>query len=153
MKSIASKWFECIISYEKVDESTMKAKKQTEVYVVDALSFTEAEARITDETSNKGNVVNSFEIKNINPAPYKEVFFSDMDKDDRWYKIKVAFITYDENTGKEKLTKVTYLVQGDKAEQAHRYIDEVMKQGMLEYRITDNVETKIMDVFKHESHE
>lgn len=150
MKSITSNWFECQITYDKtMNDGT--TKKVTEIYTVDALTFTEAEARITEEI--KPFISGEFVIKNINPAPYKEIFFSEVDKDDRWYKVKLAFITFDEKTHKEKETKVTYLVQGDKTDKASSYINEIMTKVICDYRIIGNTETKIMDVFKHESHE
>ena len=150
MKSITSNWFECQIVYDKTkDDGT--TKKVTETYTVDALTFTEAESKIIEEM--KPYISGEFNIKNINPAPYKEIFFSENDKDDRWYKVKIAFIAFDEKTHQEKETKVTYLVQGDKADKASSYINEIMNKAIFDYRIIGNTETKIIDVFKHESHE
>ena len=69
MKSITSNWFECQIIYDKImDNGTQK--KTTEVYTVDALTFTEAESRIIEEM--KLYISGEFNIKNINPTPYKE---------------------------------------------------------------------------------
>ena len=119
-----------------------------EVYTVDALTFTEAEARITDEMQPYvANMVGGFNIKNINPAQYKEVFFSEKEDDGKWFKMKVAFITFDERTGKEKLSNVFYLVQADKSETAMSYTNDVLNKGFQDYRIVSNVETRIMDVF------
>ncbi|MCQ2231654.1 MAG: DUF4494 domain-containing protein [Paludibacteraceae bacterium] len=147
MKSITSNWFECQIIYDKImDNGTQK--KTTEVYTVDALTFTEAESRIIEEM--KPFISGEFNVKNINPTPYKEIFFSENDKDDRWYKVKIAFITFDENTHKEKETKVTYLVQGNNAEKASSYVNEIMNNAMADYRIIGNIETKILDVSQHQ---
>ena len=150
MKSITSNWFECQITYDPtMNDGT--TKKVTEIYTVNALTFTEAEARIIEEMMPF--ISGEFVIKNINPAPYKEIFFSEKDKDDHWYKIKLAFITFDKKTNKEKTTKVTYLVQADKAEQANAYINDIMSKAMCDYRTVNNIETTIQDVFKHKSHE
>lgn len=150
MKAITSTWFECFVIVPKVQDNG-NVKNVNEVYTVDAFSFTEAEKRITEEMQPYvANMVGGFTIKNINPAQYKEIFFSENTKDDRWFKVKVAFITYDENTSKEKLSNVLYLVQADKAETAQSYTNEVLDRGMLDYRIISNVETKIMDVYQHE---
>ena len=149
--SITSTWFECQVSVPKTQDDG-SVKVANEVYTVDALTFTEAENRITDEMQPYvANMVGGFNIKNINPAQYKEVFFSDMEKDGKWFKIKVAFITFDERTGKEKLSNVFYLVQADKSETAMSYTNDVLRKGMADYRIVSNVETKIMDVFKHKA--
>ena len=149
MKAITSTWFECQVSVPKTQDDG-SVKVANEVYTVDALTFTEAEARITDEMQPYvANMVGGFNIKNINPAQYKEVLFSENDKDDHWFKVKVAFITLDEKTMKEKFSNVFYLVQADKSETANAYTNEVMRQSMQDYRIVSNVETRILDVFQH----
>ena len=147
MKSITGKWFECVVAYDKAQEDGTE-KKVTETRVVDALTFTEAESTITSEMAKY--VSGEFDIKNINPAQYKEVFFSENDKDDHWFKVKVAFITIDEKTMKEKFSNVFYLVQADKSETANAYTNEVLNKGFQDYRIVSNVETRIMDVIRHE---
>lgn len=98
----------------------------------------------------KPYISGEFNIRNINPAQYKEVFFSDVEKDDRWFKIKVAFPEFDEKAMvMHEKSKDTYLVQAQTSEKASSYINDVMKEGMQDYRIVSNVETKIIDVFKH----
>lgn len=149
MKAITSTWFECQVSVPKTQDDG-SVKVANEVYTVDALTFTEAESRIIEEMQPYvANMVGGFSIKNINPAQYKEVFFSENDKDDRWFKVKVAFITIDEKTMKEKFSNVFYLVQADKSETANAYTNEVLNKGFQDYRIVSNVETRIMDVFQH----
>lgn len=139
-------WFECKIRYEKVMEDGLQ-KKVTEQYVVDALSFSEAEARIIEEMSQY--ISGEFTVKDIKKAPYKEVFFSDGETDDKWYKSKVQFITLDEKTEKEKRTNVFYLVQAGTLEGARKNIDQVMGGTMIDYVITSVSETAIMDVFEY----
>ena len=148
IKAITSTWFECSVIAPKVQDDG-NVRNVNEVYTVDALTFTEAETRIIDEMQPYvANMVGGFTIKNINPAQYKEIFFSENTKDDRWFKVKVAFLAFNEKTMKE--IKMVYLVQADKAETAQSYTNEVMDRGMLDYRIISNVETKIMDVYQHE---
>lgn len=122
-------------------------KKVIEYYVVDALSFGEAEETITKEMSSY--ISGEFEVKNITPAVFHEIFFSDNDNDDRWYKAKLQFITIDEKTDKEKRTSVTYLVQASTLNSAIKNIDEAMGGTMLDYVISNISETKFMDVFEH----
>ena len=83
-------WFECKIRYEKVMEDGIQ-RKVTESYTVDALSFAEAEERITEEMSSY--ISGEFTVENVKKAPYKEIFFSDDETADRWYKAKLVFIT------------------------------------------------------------
>ena len=107
MRSRTAEWFECKIRYEKTLEDGMQ-KKVTEAYTVDALSFTEAEQRIMEEMS--AYISGEFDVADIKKAAYKEIFFSDDDTADRWYKAKLQFITIDEKSGKEKRSNVNYLV-------------------------------------------
>ena len=96
IKAITSTWFECSVIVPKVQDDG-NVRNVNEVYTVDALTFTEAETRITDEMQPYvANMVGGFSIKNINPAQYKEIFFSEDKKDDRWFKVKVAFPEFDE---------------------------------------------------------
>jgi len=148
MRSRTSNWFECKVRYEKVMEDGLQ-KKVTKQYVVDALSFSEAEKRITEEMS--AYISGEFEITDVKKAPYKEVFFDD--KSDRWYKAKLAFITIDERTEKEKRSNVTYLVQAATLDGAVKNINEVMDGTMIDYEKSNIAETKIMDVFEYKKQE
>ena len=146
MRSRTANWFLCRMRYEKTMENGTQ-KKVTEQYVVDAMSFTEAEARITKEMSSY--ISGEYVIEEIDRCPFGEIFFSDDSLADKWYKAKLAFITIDEKTEKEKKTKVNYLVQGMNLEQARKNIDEVMGGTMIDYVILGVNETAIMDVFEH----
>lgn len=145
MRSRTANWFLCKIRYEKIMEDGLQ-KKVTEQYVVDALSFTEAEARIIDQM--KSYISGEFDVVEIDRCAFKEVFFSDQETADTWYKAKLQFITIDEKTEKEKRTAVYYLVQGSSLENARKNIDEVMGGTMIDYVISGVNETKIMDVFE-----
>ncbi len=122
-------------------------KVVTEQYVVDALSFTEAESTMLDEMAVY--VSGSITITGIAKAAYGEVFFSDNDTDDRWYKVKLQFITIDEKTEKEKRSNVNYLVQANSLPRCVRYVDEVMGGTMVDYAIVGVTETHFLDVFEH----
>ncbi len=146
MRSRTAIWFECKISYEKVMEDGLQ-KKVSESYVVDALSFTEAEKRIMEEMSSY--ISGEFTIKDIKIAPYKEIFFSDEEMADRWYKAKLQFITIDEKTEKEKRSSVNYLVQAGTLRGAVGNIESVMGTTMIDYVISSVAETTLMDVFEY----
>jgi hypothetical protein len=90
-----------------------------------------------------------FEITDVKKAQYKEVFFSDAANDDRYYKAKLAFITIDEKTEKEKRSNVTYLVQAATLDGAVKNINEVMDGTMIDYEKSNIAETKIIDVFEY----
>lgn len=148
MRSRTSDWYETKIRYEKTMEDGMQ-KKVSEQYVVDALSFTEAENKIIEEMSSY--ISGEFTITDIKHASYKEIFFSESINDDRWYKAKLQFITIDEKTEKEKRTAVYYLVQASSFPAAVKHIEEVMGTTQIDYVISNLAETMIMDVYEHVS--
>ena len=148
MRSFVATWFECKIRYEKTMENGLQ-KKVTEQYVVDALSFSEAEKRITEEMS--AYISGEYEITDVKKAQYKEIFFSDDASDDRYYKAKLDFLTIDERTEKEKRSRVTYLVQADNLHRAMKNVADVMGGTMIDYEACAIDATKIIDVFEHSS--
>ena len=143
MKEKVSVWFEVSVSYKKMQEDGTE-KKVTELVTVDAVSFAEAEKRALKEM---GSIVRGgVDIKNINPAPYKSVFFDEKDGE-KWFKAKFTFLSYDEATGKEKRTNSTYLVQADTFADALRNVESVM-DGNSDYVTANICETKILDVYQ-----
>jgi hypothetical protein len=135
-------WFECKVSYERMMENGIQ-KKVTEPYLVDALSFTEAEARIIEEI--KPYISGEFTITDIKRARLAELFFNPVG--DRYYKFKVSFITLDEKSGAEKKTSVQMLAQASDIKEAIAVLEEGMKGTMADYVIASVTETMIMDVF------
>ena len=130
--------------YEKTLENGMQ-KKVTEPYLVDALSFTEAEARIIKEITPF--ITGEFEVANISKAKINEMFFDDTA--DRWFKCKVNFITLDEKSGMEKKTASIILVQATEFADALKALTDGMKSTMADYEIATITETTIMDVFPY----
>lgn len=137
-------WFECKVKYDKMLESGIQ-KSVTEPYLVDALSFTEAEARIIEEM--KPFISGEFSVSDIKRVKYAESFFSE--KGDRYYKAKLYFITLDEKSGTEKKTAVNMLVQASEVKEAVEIIEAEMKKTMVDYAIASVIETAIMDVFPY----
>ena len=135
-------WFECKVSFEKVLENGMQ-KKVTEPYLVDALSFTEAEARIIEEI--RPFISGEFTVTDIKRARLSELFFNE--NGDRFYKIKVYFITLDEKSGAEKKTAAQMLAQACTLKEAIAVLEAGMKGTMADYTIASVTETMLMDVF------
>ena len=146
MRSRTATWFECKIRYEKTMEDGLP-KKVSEVYVVDALSFSEAEERIMEEMLPYNLV--DIEIVDVKIAPYREVFFADNNLADQWFKAKLSFITIDERSNKEKRTSMMYLVNAGNISSAINNIGEVMSGTMIDYITTSISATKIFDVFEY----
>lgn len=137
-------WYECRIRYQKTAESG-KEKKVSETFLVDALSFTEAESRIIEETRPFAG--GEMKVTAIKLANITELFASDEAQDDKWYRVKAAFITLDEKSGKERRSSWYAMVQASTTERAERLFHERMKGTMSDYRVESITETAIMDVF------
>ena len=109
------------------------------------MSFGEAEEVITKEMEPYCS--GEFDVKKIAIAPYTEVFFSEDEGDDKFFRATVAMITL-ERTGKEKKTNVNFLVQAKNIETARRYAVDAFLNTQIDYEINRLVETKILDVFE-----
>ena len=143
LSSKMASWFECKIRYDKAQENGA-IKKVTEPYLVDALSFTEAEARIIEEqTPFISGEVNVTAVKRTKIA---EIFWDD--SADKWYLVKVAFITIDEKTAVEKKSTSLILVAASDFKGAYDNFMEGMKGTMAEFEIVSITETPLMDVYK-----
>lgn len=138
-----SNWFECKVRYDKMQENGA-VKKVNEPYLVDALSFTEAEARIIEEQTPF--ISGEFSVSAVKRTRITEIFFND--GGDRWYMAKVAFITIDEKTGVEKRTSTFILVQANDFESAYANFKEGMKGSAADFELQSLAETPLMDVYK-----
>ena len=147
MKSKVSKYYEVKIRYLEMQEDG-KEKKVTEQYVVEALSFTEAETRIIEEMTPY--ISGEFDVVSEKIAPYNEIFLSDRTDDDKWFISKVGFITLDERTDKEKKQTFRYLVQAATSKLALDYTNEMFSHGMSDYIIDAVQDTPTLDVFLYE---
>ena len=127
-------WYECRIRYQKTAESG-KEKKVSEAYLVDALSFTEAESRIIEKMTPY--ITGDFKVTAIKLANIAELFKSGAEGDDKWY----------EKSGKERRSSWYAMVQASTTERAERLFHERMKGTMSDYRVESITETAIMDVF------
>lgn len=139
-------WFECKIRYEKTIENGVN-KAVTEPYIVDALSFTEAEARIIELVTPF--ISGEYTVADIKRVNFNEIFNSTSDKDDRYFKAKLLYVTLDEKSGKEKKTGSNILVKASDIRRAIKLIDENMKGSMADYEISNVAETAYMDVYEY----
>ena len=143
-----NEWFECKVKYERTMDDG-KVKKVNEPYLVDALSFTEAEERIIEE--RKHYMSGEFQVSDIKRARYAELFETDDESADRWFKVKLTFITLDEKTGAEKKTSQNVLVQAADLRDAVKRLDEGMKSSMMDYVISSVAESPLLDVYHYVS--
>lgn len=144
-------WFECRVSYERQADS-VGMKKVSESYLVDALSFTEAEERIIKEVRPFVSV-GELEVVNIRRARIAELFLNDEAEDDRYFRAKVNFITVDEKSGSEKKTSATMIVKSDSLPNAVTELKAQLDSQMASYEIASVTDTQILDVFQYEAPE
>lgn len=145
---MSATWYECKVKYRKLLE-TGEQKLVTEPYLVDALSYTEAEKRINEEMASY--VSEEFKITNIKVANYAEIH--PFENSDRWFRTKVSLVTFDEESGKERKSNMYLLIQGNDLKEAFDNTIQVMKNTMGDYTIPAISESPIMDVFPYFSGE
>ncbi|MFR9166047.1 MAG: DUF4494 domain-containing protein [Dysgonomonas sp.] len=141
-------WFECRVSYDKMMENGVQ-KKVTEPYLVDALSFTEAEAKIIEEI--RPYISGEFTVADIKRAKYSETFLNE--NGDRFFKAKVYFITLDEKSGAEKKTAAQMLAQASDLKDALSIVEKGMAGTLADYSIASLTETAIVDIFPYSAEE
>lgn len=135
-------WYDCSVKYRKTTEEGAQ-KVVTESYLIDAISFTEAESRINEKM--REYISEEFVVSNIKLTNISEVH--SFDNSDRWFKAKVTLIAYDEATGKEQKASIYLLVEANDAKDAYDKTVVIMKNTMGEYSIPAITETKIIEVF------
>lgn len=143
-------FFEVRIRYEKTMENGQN-KKVNEPYLVDALGFTEAEARIINEMTPF--ISGDFKVKAVKEANFSEIFFSNEESADTYFKARLTYVTLDEHSGAEKKTYTNVLVQAANLRDAVKKLDEGMKGTIADYKIISIAETKIMDVYLYKPEE
>lgn len=138
-------YFECKLRYEKMQENGV-VKKVTESYIVDSMSFTEAEERITREMLPY--ISGDFSVVAIKRTKIAEIFHDE--EADKWWLVKVNFITLNEKTGKEKKTTSLILVQANDSDSAQKNFIEGMKGTVADFEIAGINETAYIEVFLHQ---
>lgn len=141
-----AQWIEVKVRYDKMTESGKTVKVTTDPYLVDAVSCTEAEARVVEEISS---FVNDFNVLNVGKTKISEIFWDETG--DRFYKVKVNFITIDEKSGVEKRKASFILVQASTFTDALANFNKGMKGTMADYEIEAIAETKIVDVYRYQA--
>lgn len=137
-----AQWFETKVRFDKLMENGV-VKKVTEPYLVDALSFTEAEARIIEEMTPL--ISGEFSVSAVKKGNISEIFYDE--SGDKWYRVKVAFISLDERSGTEKKSVSTMMVQASDFHNAFENFIDGMKGTMADFEIVSIAETAIMDVY------
>lgn len=141
-------WFQCKIKYQREEENG-KIKKISEPYLVDAVSYTEAEARIYQEL---GSVIpGEFEVTAITKSRFVDIFH--YDDNDVWYKCKVTYMVTDENSGKEKKITNMMLVTAAHVKEAYERIQESLSTMLVPFEVPEIAQSPIVEIFPYISEE
>lgn len=143
MRTKSGKYFEVVVAFEKMCDDGL-AKKTKETVVVEAFSIGEAEKRALEEYAPLAT--GAPECVKAGLASYKEIMFAD--HGEIFYKVKVAIITINESTDKEKRTNIYYLTNADSIEAARQNIVEAYKGTVMDYVIANIGESKIVEVYE-----
>lgn len=139
-------WFECKVTYEKTNENGLLSKT-TESYLIDTVSYTHVEAKLTEELAPfTANGI--FTINTIKRVKIAELFLNDKEEDDKYFRCKVNLISLDEKKGVEKKTAATMIVKSSSLPHAVERLDKEMSSTLFEYEIASVVETNIMDIYQ-----
>ena len=139
------KLYECGIRYNKTADNGM-TKKVTELYLVDACSFAEAEARIIGELSYANSC--DIDVVSIKRTNYSEIV-EGLSSADKWFKAKLVFASLDEKSGKEKKQAVHFIVHASGINDANFSVVDHMAGSVMDYEIATLDETKILDLFRY----
>lgn len=143
---MTANWFEIKVKYTKVNEFG-KEKKVLETYLLDSMSFTEAEGRITEKL--KEIIQYDFHVTSIKPSNISEIVESKDTKDDKWFKAKVAIIDADSISGKEKRSNQYFLVAGENVDKALENLQKSLSTYVVPFEIVQVGDSNIMDVFPY----
>ncbi len=139
-------WFECKAKYMKVSESG-KEQMVTENFLLDAVSFTDAEARIIWQLQQLVRK-NEFSVVDIKKSKIAEVF--SFDDGEWWFKVTINLVTIDEEAGREKKLRTYYLIMADDINEALKRLDESLSYLVIPYVVTAIAVSTIVDVFPYE---
>lgn len=140
-------WFLCKIRYRKQEENG-KQTTINEAYLIDSVSFTEAEARVYQELSS---IIKDFNLVSVSPMRLADVFH--YDDAEKWFKCKVSYVSLDEKSGKEKKVQNTMLVSAANVKQAYERIEESLRTMLVPFDISDINSTNILEIFPYVAEE
>ena len=139
-------WYECKVKYLKIDQGGFE-RKVNDNYLLDAISFTDAEARIFHQMNQITN--GEFQVMNIKKSNITEVIPSETGE--WWYKAKISLITIDEEGGKEKKVNNYILVMADDINHALKRLEEGLSYMLVPYVATSVQLSTIAEVFPYDS--
>lgn len=145
VRTIRSTWFEGKVKYDKMMENGL-IKSITECFAIDAMSFSEAETILIDETSTYTS--GEHEVVALTKTKYREIFMQE-ELAEKYFKARINLITLDEKSGREKKTAILHLVNAKDIETAKAIVDNVYSGGVVDYVLASISESNVLEVFAH----
>ena len=139
-------WYECRVRYEKTDARSGKTKKVTEPYLIDAITFSEAEERVYKALEPQ--ISGEFTVKGISKSPITEVF--NYPSGDRWFKARVSWLDIAPDSGRELKVSQYMLVLADNAREAYDRVHESLREMIVPFTVSSVGESPIMDIFPYD---
>ena len=137
-------WFKCVVNYVKIDDDG-RERKVSEAYLIDAVTYTDAEARMIAQLQTM--VRGEFSVKQITKTNIIEIFSHE---DGQWWFIgKISIVTIDEKGGKEKKINNSFLIAADDIQQALKRLEDGLSYILVPYEITSLAVSNIYDVFTY----
>jgi hypothetical protein len=141
-------WFECKVKYVKISESG-KEQNVTENFLLDAVSFTDAETRMIRQMQEM--VRGEFSVTDIKKSKIAEVF--PYENGEWWFKATINLVTVDEEAGKEKKLRTYYLIMADDIKEALLRLEESLSYLVIPYVVSSLAVSTIVDVFPYKPSE
>lgn len=135
--------FEGKVRYQR-EVADGKIQKQNDTYLIEAISFGDAETRILEEIQPFVFMGQEVQLKTLKRVTFNEILPNP--NGHFWFKAKVTLTTIDESEGKEKKINTSILVQAIDIQDAYNAVEQMMKTSITDYEITNLQVTDIVDV-------
>jgi hypothetical protein len=135
-------WFTVRVKYTKQLEDG-SFKRVSEPYLLAAMSFTDAEARIYEELGTM--IKGEFNVVGITRTELHDVFH--YEDADIWYKVKAMYETTDIDSDKTKKVSQNFLLSAASVKEAYDRLRESLSTLMVDFTIPTISVSPIVDVF------
>lgn len=142
------RWYTVKVKYTKMIEKNGEEvyKQISESFLLQATSFTEAEAVITEEISSQAS--GEFLVQAMSLTDVVEIHRTE-DGENQWYLCKIV-ISEEDDKGKISKIKQNYMIQGESVKGATKILEDVLSDAMFDFEITNISLSNIIDVLENE---
>lgn len=137
-------WFTVKVKYTKqLENGTFK--RVSEPYLLAAMTFTDAEARIYEELGS--SIRGEFQVTGIARTDLHDIF--QYDDADQWFKCKVTYDRIDEDGEKAKTISQNFLVSAAHVKEAYERIEESLATLMIDFNVVSITASPIVEIFPY----